>query len=171
MVEEYINYFEEIARTLKSISHNPEEKRVRFVTGDIDELLGGLRSKLDTKEPCLVIYNFEGTFFEHPDETKTLDMQTGFAVIQNVRENDFREKDKKSDDLFEIVTDILSKIAEDRELHAAGEKCPSFISDIVFPIKTTYVGRLGDNAYGWFCEFSIQNNATHLFKFDSAKWH
>jgi len=170
-VAEYINYFETIARNLKAISHNPEAKKIRFVTGNIDELLGGLRSKLDTKEPCLILYNFEGSFFEAPDEAKSLSMQSGFAVIQNVQENNFKEQDTKSDNLLEICTDILSKILNDREEHDAGNFCPSFISDFDFnSVKITYIGRLGDNAYGWFCEFDITNNADKLLKYNPSKW-
>ncbi|WP_338812737.1 hypothetical protein V9L05_15330 [Bernardetia sp. Wsw4-3y2] len=171
MVEEYINYFEWIARNLKAISHNPEEKRTRFVTGNIDELLGGLRSKLDTKEPCLILYNFEAGFEEAPDEAKTLNMQAGFAVIQNVKENDFREQDRKSDALFEICADILSKILYDREMHDTGELCPAFISDFdLNTVKAPYIGRLGDNAYGWFVEFDIKSDANSLLKYNPSKW-
>ena len=171
MVEEYINYFESVARNLKSISHNPESNRKRFVTGNLDELLGGLRSKLDTKEPCLVLYNFEAYFSETTDEAKTVNLQAGFAVIQHVRENDFREQDQKSDSLFEICADILSKILYDREQHDAGELCPAFISDFdLNTVKMPYIGRLGDNAYGWFVEFDIQSDANKLLKYNPSKW-
>lgn len=172
VVYEYQNYFENIARNYRKILHNPEEDRKRFTTGNIEELLGGLKDDLNLSEPCLILYNFEGRFLENDGEAKRLLMQSAFAIVQDVEETDFEDMDKKSDELFEIGSAIIGKMLHDRELHAAGKNCPSFISTFSLDsVKSTYVGRIGDSSYGWLFEFDIQNSANELLTYREEEWN
>lgn len=165
--QDYIAYFEKVARQLKQIGHSDTSKR--FARIDIEEVLTGLRNKINLKEWCLVLESYEGNLQSRGDEAMADTMMGAFMVVRQVKDNDFAGQAATISESKAIGLKIIALLIRDKQLAVQGER-PRFLRGFQLGnVNYQKVGPLfGENAYGYRFEFAILENQ-HLI-YDPEDW-
>lgn len=169
ILQNFIDYFRNIAETLIDISHSPQNKK--FATLNIEEVVGGLRTKIDTRTPCLFLTAYEGNIeYSDADDPVRNFAGIGFLVAQYIDISDFRQEDDRTENLQRLGFKILSRLFKDQAAHAAGEFCPAPIF-IIRDIDYSKVGPLHDNIYGFLFNITIETDISELVKYREEDWN
>lgn len=147
-VAEYIAYFKNIAETLLAINSTPGSNK--FAAMSIDEILGGLRTDIDTSTPVLILEDFEGHFNFIPGGKPLENIAGAFIVCKKVENDNYAGQAAVLDDCKKIGLNIVSKILKDFEAGVFSDFDPG-------SLKYQSVKGILDNAAGFRFEFEISN--------------
>lgn len=107
-----VTYFENIARTHKSIAHTESEKH--FFRFEIDEVLAGL-NRTDSEYPMLILEGYHYDFTDNRSDNILKNRRGAFTLLQKITDiTDHDEIHQAWDDLEQIGDDILAKMKADK---------------------------------------------------------
>lgn len=145
---DYTAYFEALATKFKNIGHS--QQRHRFARIDIEEVILGLRSRLELNEPCLILEAFEGTIDENQGDNNLNAMTGAFYIMQNAREGDTADEAQVLSRSLEYGKQVVARINQD----AAKRRPTGFLKNFRLQGVTYHkVGPIWDNAYGYRFQF------------------
>jgi len=145
-VAQYIAYFKNIAETLLAIGSTPQNNK--FAAMSIDEILGGLRTDIDTSTPVFILEDFEG-FLSRVTGGNGLETITGaFIICQKVENDNYEQQAAVLDACKLIGINVLSKMLKDYEAGVFTDFEPN-------SVKYQTVKGILDNASGLRFEFEL----------------
>ncbi len=156
---EYTAYFESLATQYKPIGHSPEIPK--FGRIDIEEVVLGLRSRLDFSSPVMILENFEGALGNNEGSNLPHTQAGAFYILQNAIPDDLADEVVKLDNCHKIGIEILARLYRDT-LNSRQRR---------FEIeKTNYhkVGPIWDNAYGY--RFEVTFFDQYKIAINPANW-
>ena len=156
--QEFYNYFEGLATGLKDIGHDFENGVHRFFHAD--EFVNALKNRIDYGTFVMSVTNEQGRMAEVSTDTKEIHL-CSFAIVQKVKQQDYRGIRQAFSDCLSVCRKILSKMILDLEEND-GLMCFLDESNIGFE----KIHFKGDNAFGWEISFSltIKNRCDYNFK-------
>jgi hypothetical protein len=161
----YKAYFKDIAENHKSILHSDDNNK-RFAGMNIEEVLTGLRSDLDTTGYCLILENFEGRLADNRSDNILNYKSCAFWVIKNAPSNDYATEEEVIDGCYDIAFDIISKINSDKIPVPRNTMVKHFD-----PSTVTYnrIVNVFDSCHGYRVSFELHNHQS--LKFEPSKWN
>jgi hypothetical protein len=106
--QQYVNYFSDIAARHDDIRHtNPGEA---FYTADIEELITGVRSKINKGRYVLLLVNYNAKLFR---DHKLADIT--FFILKHVDANNYVQQRAVKSEAELIATDIIAQISIDAQ--------------------------------------------------------
>ncbi|MEA3378041.1 MAG: hypothetical protein U9Q69_00215 [Nanoarchaeota archaeon] len=147
---DYTDYFENIAKNLKAISHTEAEKH--FYKTELEELLIGLQNTINY--PALVLEGYDISFTDHGSDNFLKDRDGAFSILKMCNDpNDASKIYAIYESCEIIVNNILNiiKYHKEKKTHAV-VKDFEFSSVEVLPIANENGG------YGMRCSFRLTSN-------------
>jgi hypothetical protein len=161
--KDYQDYFEDLATKHKKIQHSNEKKR--FCDVDPEEIITGLRSKIDFKNFCLVLESFDmETQDRYADNPRGL-YSGAFWIIKHCTPGNLAIKKETLNESLDIVYSILSRIKKDKEQLPKIKTIPHFVDVNSFSINK--IGPVHDNCYG----FNFNNSLSGTLKYNKDDWN
>ncbi len=160
-LQEYIDYFRRIAVKHKRILHDPASELQdqpkglkRFITFSHDEVITGLRSKIDNGIVLfLSLYDFSGED-NNADYYKSTH-QASFILAGVAKSTDFAAQESVYVLTEEIVWNIISLLITESKLE---NNCfAPFHRLKLSDFRAKPVGPLWDGRYGWYVEFTFRH--------------
>ena len=170
MTFDIISYMEDVARRLKSIGHDPENKKSHFFKCSGITALEELMEKLTHAEyPALcVVDNPEGRLIDQTSSNLLDNQYYYFFVIDKAKINDANDRKATIDRCKVIYKKILSKmfrdqLAEQRERLQGGTGLRNLNRG---DISYKAIGPLGDSCYGMWASFTLLNTTGIVYNED-----
>lgn len=101
---DYINYFENLAKKHTDIRHDEAEKK-SFFTIDIEELITGIKSKIQPDKYSMMLVNYSSVL-DHDRQ----DVDITFFIIHKEDINSFHNNTLIRNECLLIANDIIGKI-------------------------------------------------------------
>jgi hypothetical protein len=106
--QQYVNYFSDIAVRHEDIRHtNPGEA---FYTADIEELITGIRSKINKGSFVMLLVNYNAKLFR---DHKVIDLM--FFIVKHADSNNFTVQRAIKSEAELIAQDIIAQISIDAQ--------------------------------------------------------
>lgn len=158
---QYISYFEAIARNLIAIGHTNEKKH--FFRMEFDEVLVALPAKINW--PALILESYDISFIDNKGDNILKQRNGAFMILDIVKnQQDFNAIHTAYDKCEVIVDDILSQIMLDKR-----SRSHAVVKDLdLAQVQVIPVANDIEGAYGFRCSFPIIN--THDIAVNPAKW-
>lgn len=158
---QYVSYFEDIARNLIAIGHTDSEKH--FFRLELDELLVSLGSKINW--PCLVLEGYDVRFIDKSGDN-VLKNRTGAFVVMDKLKNaqDFDAIHAIYDKCETICDDIISKMYFDKKTRRHAVVKDFDLEQVEYILLNNEV----ECSYGIRVSFPITN--THDIAVNPDKW-
>ena len=165
MVEAEFNaYFEDIAKRLKAIGHNPEKEIIRFALSE--ELINGLRNAYDADGFLLAVMHEQGSIANIGIQHGLKEYhQCSFFVLRQTATEDYEAIEEAWTACFEIGRKVLSKMVHDYE-HAHTMMALLDVDSVKF----AKVGPIADHHYGYEFSFILLKKAGCNYRFDPNDW-
>lgn len=152
-------YFEQMATKNLAIGHTPELPR--FVRFNIEEVLKGLRAKLDLSHFCLLLEAPEGMLADNGADQVWDQQIISYMVLRQVEANDFAEERATVAQARKICLSILSRLLMEGQF---GDM------DIVNnPVEYEKVGPVFTNCYGYRYTFTASDPIS--LRYLSTEWN
>ncbi|PRY90565.1 hypothetical protein [Mongoliibacter ruber] len=167
---QYENFFEDIAKKYKPISHS--DTKARFATMDIDDILSAQRGTLDFVDPCMILENFEGELEWKHD--RVLDETYGaFYILQHIPRNDPEKKRTIMTNTKTHAVKIVSKLQKMKiDFHKGVPNIPKMILYFDFSqVKYQKVSNVFAGCHGWRFEFNLGQEDLLSKTYDPDDWH
>lgn len=166
-LSDYDTYFKDIASRLADIAHT--EENPRFAHYHIEEVITGLRGKLDLTGYSLLLEDPTGQFYKVAgDQVK--DLQTGaILIIRHVPIDDFAQERIVLDESLELCREVAARMLDDQELAINTTDKPRFLRGLqVNGFQYQKAANIFDNCYGYRLEFQYLD--TEALRINPAKW-
>lgn len=152
------SYFEGLATKYKPIGHTPEAPR--FAEMDMDELLGSLKTGLDTTHPVMLFMMPEGSLAWRHNQVDD-NNRAEFYILQHLGKTDPVKRKAILQSTKVIFRDILYRIQfEKYQLNKGSELYPKFVRAFdLNQVRYFRVGPILNSCYGWRIELDFQDNA------------
>lgn len=156
---EYKDYFKQAAENHLQLEHTETNKSFYFLS--YDEILKNLKPAV--KFPCLFLENPDGEYDDNFSDNIRDNKRGAFMILNHIgARSTVDEKMELVDQCWEIGTDIISKMWNDRKKRTISGFTPG-------SVRYQMVGPILDNCYGYRWEFSFDQPAE--IKFDATKWN
>lgn len=156
-VEDYIAYFEMLAKSHKDIQHT--EENPRFTAFDIWQYEEG--QKLSIKYPALLLAHEDGNLVDKKSDNVIDNIDASFMVIDHVQYSNFQKEREVLARTKRICKDILVRMREDK----ADFVIKGFDMD---QIEYAKIGPVFSQKFGYQFTFTIQ--APINIKYDESIW-
>ena len=158
----YSAYFESLAKRLVDIGHT--NARPKFCRFNIEEVIDGLATDLDTTTPVLLLESFEGRFFDNGSD-QAFDEQAGaFLIMQQAGASDFAAQNAIIDRAKRIGRKMIARLRKDSRRQVPGALSQFDLSKVEYQ----KVGPVFDNCYGYRFTFSWEEPTALVV--DEADW-
>lgn len=160
--KDYIDYFEQLAINCQLLNHSPSHKA--FVQTNGEEYASLMKSGL--KYPALILEEIDTQIIGENFENCHYQINGSFLVVSNLAsKGDFNARIVEQDKCMYIGHQIIAKMFYDR-MNGQG-----FIKGFDWrSIKSSPIGRILDNGYGYLFEFTFNVKADQYFEIDSTVW-
>lgn len=161
--KEYIEYWEQAARSNKAISHNPSTGKISFKRMNIDDVWNSV--KLDLKDKVMIVENPEIRTYDGGSDNYRKMMSGGVLFIEEVKLGDVNDELNKLDALETITEQFAAKIVNDVRKFKQNQNHTWKIKGLdLNTIALNKVGPLFGNWHGWRLTFTFnQTFADRLF--------
>lgn len=168
MFQRYTEYFEKLATECLAIAHSEEKKR--FVLIDIDEVINGLRTKIDFNNFCLLLEAYETSLPANTVDNIRQRCSGAFMVLKHVpAKGSDQERYDVLQEAEEIVFTLLSRLKKEASENLQQKTIPNWID--FNSININKVGPLWDSCYGWRVMFTFQPSANPALKYVQENWY
>jgi hypothetical protein len=159
-VNDYVSYFEGLAKTHESILHNDSEKH--FFRLDPEEYLVGLKS--DVNYPALMLEGYDCNFTDREANSILKSINGAFAIIKHLEEEgDTAGMHEIWDECEQIGLDILVRTYNEKYVRTG------IIIKLDFnTVNMQLLANEADRAYGCRFTYSLIVRQNHLI--DNSKW-
>jgi hypothetical protein len=148
-----IEYFKGIAAASKYIAHKDVDKKRRFA-GSIEEAKEGIRSKINIKQPTMVLQFLNATYENNEGELQLKYTPLNIFILSTCDTNNFQSQYQAWSSAAFIWEKILSKLLKDRE------ELVGIRNFNKAKITIDYVqGEILESCYGLVAEIRIQQKA------------
>ena len=151
-LSDYDAYFKDLSSRMASIAHTEEDPR--FGHYNLEEVLLGLRSKLDLTGFCLLLEDPTGQFYKVANE-QIKDLQTGaILIIKHVPLDDFAEERIALDRALQLCRQVAARMLEDQILAINTDTKPRFLRGLqIAGFQYQKASNVFDNCFGYRLEF------------------
>lgn len=159
---QYISYFESIARNLIAIGHTDTKKH--FFRLEFEEVLTALPNQMNW--PCMILEGYDVSFIDNKSDNILKVRNGAFVILDKVKNlQDFNAIHAVYDKCEVIVDDIISKIMNDKR-----SRQHAVVKDIdLSQVEIVMIANDVEGAFGFRCSFPIIN--THDIAINPAKWN
>jgi len=161
-LENYEDYFIDIATHHKLIAHQDANYERTFKRDSIDVLISCMRGDLAVdKRFALILENPDGTLSDGGSDNPRDNQRGAFWIIKNIAKGDIIADKAVRTQAKSICISVISKIRND---HRKGIKTPFLKALDINNIEYHPVGPVMDNCVGYRCEFGFNEFIDLSFK-------
>jgi hypothetical protein len=166
-LSDYDAYFIDIASRMADIAHT--EANPRFAHYNMEEVLTGLRGKLDLTGYCLLLEDPILQFYKIAGE-QTRELQTGaFMVIRHVPVDDFAFEREVLGYSLELCREVAARMLDDQILAINTTDKPRFLRGLdLNGFQAQKASNIFDNCFGYRMEFQYLDKDPLII--NPAKW-
>lgn len=165
-IEQYDDYFKEMASRMSAIRHS--ESNPRYANYHIEEVIVGLRSNLDMTQFCFLQEDITGQIQSKADESVN-DLQTGaIMIVKHVPHDDFEGERTVLNRSLQLAKQVAAMMIADRRAAINGQK-PAYLRALnISGFYYEKAQNVFDHCFGYRLEF--QYNASENLIIDPDEW-
>jgi hypothetical protein len=169
-IKDFVDYFENVAKGNKIISHATPQDRVAFKRIDIEDVINGIRSDLEGVSMYLESPEIKPADALSDNPRKLF--KGAFLIMKPVDVSDVDQILEALDICQTVCDQILAKILNDLKKHKINSLHPFKIKGFnVGSVDMQKVGPIFGNSYGYRFTFTLDQTFTSNLILDQADWY